>query len=203
MDIYLIRHGKTIEDSMGFLQSSESQLSEKGIAAAKILRKKLRGIKFTKIYCSPQIRAVQTAKEVFGSQKIETLDFIHEYIRPRSLEGKTKEEAYNFWENKNKSAKYGLDWKVDGSESFKDIVMRVDALIKLLGDQQVESQIAVVGHGVFFRHFLGKFLLGDDYTPVIFFNFLRSLQLGNCGYIKIFWEQNTKHKNLLELYYPQ
>ncbi len=61
--IYIVRHGKTELNQRGVLQGrSNSPLNEEGVLQAKEAAKKLQGIGFAKIYSSPLIRAVQTAK---------------------------------------------------------------------------------------------------------------------------------------------
>ena len=68
--IYIIRHGQTAANSAGLMQGSGSDapLNDTGIeqsrAAAEFF--KSRGISFDKLYSSPLIRAVQTAKIAAG-----------------------------------------------------------------------------------------------------------------------------------------
>lgn len=67
--IYIIRHGQTEMNQANVLQGrSDRPLNENGIEQAKRAAERLKkqGIVFDKIYSSPLIRAVQTAKLVGG-----------------------------------------------------------------------------------------------------------------------------------------
>lgn len=174
-----------MDDTDGLMQTVDAKLDNSGHNSIKKLKGKIGGVDLNQIYSSSQDRALQTANLLFPGADIQILDYIHEYIRPKFLNGVKKEKAVDFWENINKENKYGADWKYDGSESFVDIVERADKFLKFLYQHDEDDSIAVIGHGVFFRHFIGSALLGDDYNPKIFFDLLLKLKIGNCGYIKI------------------
>ena len=63
--IYIVRHGQTEKNKANVLQGrSDVPLNEAGIRQAEDVRDRFRslGIQFDKVYTSPLIRAVQTAK---------------------------------------------------------------------------------------------------------------------------------------------
>ncbi|MBQ9197764.1 MAG: histidine phosphatase family protein [Clostridia bacterium] len=63
--IYIIRHGKTAMNQANVLQGrSDCPLSEEGVRQAEEAAKRLRGIRFSYVFSSPLIRAVQTARIV-------------------------------------------------------------------------------------------------------------------------------------------
>ena len=69
--IYIIRHGKTELNRAKVLQGrSNYPLNEEGIRQAERAAELLRGIKFTRVYSSPLIRAVQTAELVAPGKEI-------------------------------------------------------------------------------------------------------------------------------------
>ena len=63
--IYIMRHGKTDRNKANVLQGrSDDPLNEEGIEQAKEAAAKLRSIHFDHVFCSPLIRAVETAELV-------------------------------------------------------------------------------------------------------------------------------------------
>ena len=61
--IYIVRHGQTELNSQHVLQGrSDHPLNDVGIAQAQEAARKLQGIDFDRVYTSPLIRAVQTAR---------------------------------------------------------------------------------------------------------------------------------------------
>ena len=61
--IYIIRHGKTERNQANVLQGrSDFPLNETGILQAQQAAELLRGVRFSHVYTSPLIRAVQTAE---------------------------------------------------------------------------------------------------------------------------------------------
>jgi alpha-ribazole phosphatase len=199
MLIHLIRHAKTVDDSEGLMQNIDAVIASSPDSQIQKLKEKLGTVKFDAIYSSPQKRAVQTAGLLFNSSDVEILDYIHEYVRPNFLNGARREQAVDFWENANKENKYGADWKYDGSESFSDIAKRADKFLDLLLQRGNGSQVAVIGHGVFFRHLIGMALMGEAYDPRIFFDFLLKVKIGNCGYIKIDIDNERRRVRSLEI----
>ena len=63
--IYIIRHGKTELNQANVLQGrSDHPLNEEGVRQAKEAAAMLSGIRFSHVFSSPLIRAMQTAKIV-------------------------------------------------------------------------------------------------------------------------------------------
>ena len=89
MKIYLIRHGATEYEGQKELvigAANESKLIEKGVGQSRKLGAyfQAQGTRFVRIYASPVIRAVHTAKLVFGDDT----QFEHiEALRPKSSGG--------------------------------------------------------------------------------------------------------------------
>jgi broad specificity phosphatase PhoE len=191
MQIYLIRHGKTSEDLAGMRQSYHAPLHEDSINFLKE-RQDFKDIKFNQVYASPQLRTQHTAKILFPEYKIETLDFIYEFVSPKLLEGKTQQEGNKFWV-KYKPERYDPNWTFDGSESFNDITARVNLLIKYLAKHnKANDAVAIVGHGTFFKHLIGVLLAGRKYQPNIFFDFFLFFQINNGACIKLNYDIKSK-----------
>ncbi len=164
MKLYLIRHAKTIESKEGKSQSPNAIIDESSI------KKGLYSdLKVDKVYCSPLVRATRTADLLFGEGNYEIVDYIYEYIRPRFLDGKSKEEARKFWDWGLLEYRKDPDWKYDDSESFNDIKARANKFLKFLKKQRYKyNSVAVIGHGIFFRHLLGVIAAGEKYDQLIF-----------------------------------
>lgn len=72
MKIYLMRHGETEYNRVGRLQGqSDIPLDEFGIELAKKTAEGLKGVNFDAVFSSPLQRALETARIVAGSRKVE------------------------------------------------------------------------------------------------------------------------------------
>jgi len=184
MKLYLIRHAKTIDDIQGRTQAVDAEIDPGQVAEIEDLKRELSTTAFSHIYVSPQKRARQTADALFGKDVTE-LPGIFEYVRPRNLNNIPRAQAAEFWDVTHKQDKYDPDWKMNGSESFNDINKRVQDFIAYLATHSNDDVVAVVGHGNFFRHLLGRMLMKEEYSPVIFFDLLVRVEIKNCGYLMI------------------
>ena len=62
--IYFVRHGQTEWNKIGRMQGRiDIELNNEGKQQAMIVREKLKGVKFDKVFSSPLKRAVETAEE--------------------------------------------------------------------------------------------------------------------------------------------
>lgn len=154
MEIYFIRHGETLWNTLKIFQgSSDSPLTELGISQAEKLSKKLKDIEFTDFYSSPMGRTIQTAKIIMGDRK-QKIKFIEEFKEismgdiegvPRSeFEEKYPKEFYNFFNNP-----VDYDPKVYHGENYYEVIERVKkGLDKLLSYLNNNDKVVVVTHGV-------------------------------------------------------
>lgn len=151
--IYFVRHGETVWNTLKIFQGrSNSPLTELGVEQAKKLSRHLENINFTKIYSSPQERALQTAKLLLGNRSMEIVT-INEFqeINMGKVEGIPKDEFeknypieyHNFWNNAieyNPNAYHG--------ESYDEILERVKVGLEKLIKENSEGDILVISHGV-------------------------------------------------------
>lgn len=154
MEIYFIRHGETLWNTLKIFQGrSDSPLTELGISQAEKLSEKLKDIEFTDFYSSPMGRTIQTTKIIMGDRKQE-IKFIEEFKEismgdiegiPRSeFEEKYPKEFYDFFNN---PADY--DPKVYHGENYYEVIERVKkGLDKLLSYLNDSDRVVVVTHGV-------------------------------------------------------
>lgn len=154
MEIYFIRHGETLWNTLKIFQgSSDSPLTELGISQAEKLSKKLKDIEFTDFYSSPMGRTIQTTKIIMGDRK-QKIKFMEEFKEismgdiegvPRSeFEEKYPKEFYDFFNNP-----VDYDPKVYHGENYYEVIERVKkGLDKLLSYLNVNDKVVVVTHGV-------------------------------------------------------
>lgn len=171
MAVYLIRHGKSVDDVNGFAQRDSTPLHNQYFHILDKTKDSLKGFNkgSTKVYSSNVLRARQTAKYLFLNTNIEFLNYIYEYRRPKLLYGLNKDELTKFWNVDHSVDKFDSNWRYDGSESFNDILLRVKTLHKFLSTLPTDQNMFIVGHGTFFKHFIGYNDLGSKYTTKDFF----------------------------------
>lgn len=74
MELYLVRHGKTVWNAENRLQGrTDIELNDEGISAAKELGEKLKDTHFDLIFSSPLKRAFHTAELIRGNREIEII----------------------------------------------------------------------------------------------------------------------------------
>lgn len=164
MDIYLIRHGETVENSKGtFYGSLEPQLNEVGIKQCKILKQELENIEFSKMYVSSKTRARETAQLIKDGGFV-----VDEVLSERSFgefEGKSYSEIKE--EYKEEVDIWNNDWsgfRPPNGESFDDFYKRIEQFIKSLEQNVKEDEkVLIVTHGGVIRVFL-TYVFGGDYN---------------------------------------
>ena len=115
--IYFVRHGETDFNLYGISQGQlQTSLNSTGLKQAEKIAKKLKSIKFDLIFCSPLIRAKQTAEEInkyhklrikydsrlmevskgiLEGQKNSQKTYVKFFKNPHKFEGETEEDVYN------------------------------------------------------------------------------------------------------------
>lgn len=74
MELYIVRHGKTVWNQAGLIQgSSDVELLPEGIEMARQTGEGLKHVSFDAIYSSPLSRALDTAEMIKGERNIEIL----------------------------------------------------------------------------------------------------------------------------------
>jgi broad specificity phosphatase PhoE len=189
MKVYLIRHAKTedAEKELNQRDSTQIILNKKTQELAKQIRSTIGPLDV--VYCSPMIRAKETADLLFGKGEYKILSFIAEYKTPKEIVGKPKKDTYNFWGVEHKKDKMNIYWKPKGGESFSSIANRVEKLYQFLIKEKLRKKhkkVAIVGHGTFFRHFLLR-AANVPWTkyPQLIFDVLRKLKWKNLQVIEV------------------
>lgn len=150
MKIFLVRHGETDWNLKGKIQgNTDIELNKTGIKQAYELSNKMleKNYKFSKIYSSPQKRALQTAKILSENTNIECI-----------VVDKLKEMNLGKWEGLAWSEvreNYPLEYKewfvkrrytkTPNGESYEEMLERVlDSLYKIINDNS--DNIVIVTH---------------------------------------------------------
>ena len=156
MKVYLIRHARTVDAEKGVHQRNDTPILFEGLK-----QDLFTGLKPGKVYSSPLLRARQTAEILFRDYEI--IEYIHEFIRPKLLNGKLQEEGRLFWKKHLPVLRDNPDWKYDGCESFNEIKARTKKFLIFLESLPYKS-VAVVSHGTFFRYLVGVHKFGENFT---------------------------------------
>lgn len=153
MELYLIRHGKTIWNKDNRLQGSKNiELAEEGIEAAKKLGEELKNTDFDYVFSSPLDRAYNTAVLATQNRFSITKDENLREINFGDLEGHTYEEM----ENADHPSRYFFTapekfQPAPNGESLESVCQRtkkfVQTIIEPIYTKNPEARIMLVAHG--------------------------------------------------------
>ena len=159
MELHLFRHGETDWNRAGRFQGQdESKLTEKGVLQAQKLGKKIAGIEFKKIYCSPSLRTRQTASHMWpdSSQEIVFMDSLME-INLGPLEGQLYKDVEETDPTSHENFFHRPHlFNLKGAETFRNLTMRAMNIIMEISIKNREQTVAIVSHGAFIKAFLTK-----------------------------------------------
>jgi len=149
MKIYIIRHGQAtgdIEDRYG--GAYDDELTDTGKTQAQELASKLSDSGIQILYCSPLIRAQQTA-EILKAKldcEIKTIEDFRERNKNGILTGMTRDEARIKYPELVEQLK---DYRnqVQGAESQDDFVKRIKKAFTEVTNDTRYSTIGIVTHG--------------------------------------------------------
>lgn len=149
--LYIMRHGKTEWNARHKLQGrTDIPLNEEGRSMAEQTAKECENIHFDICYCSPLIRATETAKIVLKGRNI-----------PIVTDDRLLEMSFGIYEGVENSFQI-LDCPinvlfrnpadytpVEGAESLKDLYARTGEFLKEVVSPRLEcgEDILIVGHG--------------------------------------------------------
>ena len=127
MELYIVRHGETVWNEVGKLQgSTDIHLNDAGREAARITGEALKDTHIDRIYCSPLIRAFETACLIRGDREI-----------PIIKDERLKELCFGNLEGQVMS-----EMKADPNSHFQNFF---DAPEKYVPDERGESLQALCG----------------------------------------------------------
>lgn len=149
--LYIMRHGKTDWNAEYKLQGRiDIPLNEEGRQMARDAAKEYKNIHFDICYCSPLIRAQETAKLVLEGRNVPII--IDDRLREMSFGD--SEGTKNIFENPDhpmyKFFKDPENWlPTGGAESFESLFARTGEFLTevIKKDQEEGKDILIVGHG--------------------------------------------------------
>ena len=149
--LYIMRHGKTEWNELHKLQGrTDIPLNEEGRQMAKIAGEKYKDINFDVCYCSPLVRAKETAKLVLEGRNV-----------PIIYDERLREMSFGIYEGTEQSAR-ALDCPinilfkepekykaVEGGESIEKLFERTGDFLRNVVEPQLEDgkNIVIIGHG--------------------------------------------------------
>lgn len=148
--LYLVRHGETEWNKFSKIQGrTDTELSDAGIAQAKLLAGRLAGENIDFIYSSSLKRALKTAEIVAEYKRCEIVksDDYHE-ICLGPWEGLTINEIKEKYSEHFRAYKEDpANFKLPGAETFMDLTERTYNAILDIVERHKGSNILVVSHG--------------------------------------------------------
>ncbi len=171
MRLYFARHGESEANILKEFSNRPGKhgLTDKGKRQAERLADNLKGIRFTALYCSPILRAVQTADIIAKRLNItyEIKDALREYD-VGILEGKSDEASWQRYWKVLLGWMEGKNWEtgIEGGESYNDIKERFMPFIGRLEEehQQADVNVLLISHGGTYRCMLPLLLSNVDHS---------------------------------------
>lgn len=182
-EVFLIRHGQSVDNASPVFQAADSPLSKKGLVQAEMLADRLRPEKLDALITSPLPRAFQTAEFISKSTGLKpiTSELFVERVKPHETDGQP-------WTNLIAAKKF-LDWekslfdpklRVSDGENYDDIIQRAQKALRYL-EERPEERIVVVTHGFFMRTVIAVAVLGDTVDGRVLKKFHRNLPSANTS----------------------
>lgn len=184
-NLYLIRHGQSMQNKVAncFSGSTDVSISEKGRQQAAELAGFFRDITIDEIYTSKLVRAIQTAKIIFGEDRpliqVEALreaDF-GEY-EGRAFEKGDTDPVYQAWLHAADTLTF------PGGDNMCERMEEYYAAVKRLMSETVAEKVAIVSHRTSIRLFTAK-VMG---LPIQNF---RNIPCDNCSVMKFRFDEET------------
>ena len=192
MNVYIVRHGRSIGNEMRIHQDSNSELSEDGLKQANLLANRFKNIDIDLIVASPFTRAQQTAKIINKNlnKPIENSDHFIEIKRPTIIENLNvlDENVVKIREEIRKNY-HDPSYRHSDEETFFELKDRAIKALKFL-EKKREENILVVTHGEFIRCIFGIITMGNDFGPNTLIRLDETLRSYNTGITLCKYEKN-------------
>lgn len=182
--VYFIRHGTTDSNISGRFQgSTDVSLGELGFRQADALAERFRGTHLDAVYCSPLMRAVQTAQGVCRYLDCEPqfVDDLRE-VDGGLLENRTNE--VNEQEYPGSMTTLRMDpahFNPPGGENGRQVWERVRAAVERIVAEHPNQTVAVVSHGFALMTYLG--------TVDVPFDEMKPRLVGNASVTTVTYER--------------
>lgn len=140
MDLYVVRHGRVISNDLKIVGSDDEELTEKGIEQALSMNKELQDISFDVVYCSPVLRAIQTANIIVPGKEL-ILDARLAERNPGKMRGMSRKDIdIDSWNA------LGFDKTTYGAETLGAGLKRVKSFLEEIYSKDGDKTVLVVTH---------------------------------------------------------
>ena len=157
--LVVIRHGHTEgNETARYIGKTDIPLSKNGLSEIENIAKEYEYPYVEKVYSSPTLRCIQTARILFPDTELVTLDGMRELDFGR-FENKSVEELIDLPEYKE-WLKGGLDNNAHGGETIREMIGRTVAAINDILEDMMSMEIydaAVVTHSGIIMNMLSCF----------------------------------------------
>ncbi|MBE6883038.1 MAG: histidine phosphatase family protein [Ruminococcaceae bacterium] len=157
--IYLVRHARSMGNKQAFYcGSTDVGLSEEGYDQINYLAERCAGMHFDKIYSSPLIRAVETAKAVNRAHKQDIiLRYDIQEINGGDWEGKTTLQLKELYpDHMDKYLHRPWEFEAPNGESIPAVAERAFQAVRRIAEENRGKTVALVSHGEFLRCYICK-----------------------------------------------
>jgi len=150
--VYFVRHGESEANLLQVFSNRDANhgLTPTGRAQVKHLAESLAGVPFAAFYCSPVLRARQSAEILSHALGVSYVisSALTEYD-VGVLEGRSDEASWKeYWRIREAWQVRGeYDARIEGGESFNDVRSRFLPLIEDLRGRPAEDIVLLLGHG--------------------------------------------------------
>jgi probable phosphoglycerate mutase len=174
MQLYFVRHGESIANVLQVFSNRDDQshgLTDVGRAQLEDLGDRLRGVHFAAFYCSPILRARQSADILsarLGIDHATAATALAEYD-VGELEGTSGAEAWQRYYALRDAWFRDKDWnaRIPGGESFEDIRARFLPFIDGVLEAHAPGPVLLLGHGGTFHCMLPLLLSNVTFDLVV------------------------------------
>ena len=152
MDLYLVRHAETFGNT-GADDSADPVLTPRGQEQARLLAERLASFAFDAVFCSPLLRAVQTAQIILSRQKnavpVELLPELMEHQPPEAYCGLPTQKLREVCPTAVYPDRHALPQETDAAA-----LERARYVIRLVRERCGEGNVLLVAHGQFNTYLL-------------------------------------------------
>lgn len=155
--IVIIRHAKSKgNEEYRFQGNSDTPLSDLGLKQAGLLRERVQSLGIEAVYCSPLMRARQTAEIAFSCLKItENQDLVERGFG--AFDGILLDDAKKLHADADDLYHGRIEHiELTGLESIRDLQERSFRAFQKILDNENAERIAIVSHGMWIRGLLSR-----------------------------------------------
>lgn len=183
LEIYIVRHGKTLFNEKNMVQGwSDSPLTKEGMRQASQVGKNMRSIPFSLAFSSPSERAMDTCQAIISKDVPMILDKRLKEMNFGYLEA---EDNSQLWVGKpdrfDELVKVG--WVEEGGENEKMVMERIASFFEMLASHYENEVILIASHGLWIDFAL-KYFEKEAYA-------FHAIE--NCSVSKVIYDEKGYH----------